>query len=451
MPAESRSNLLLINPWIHDFAAYDYWMKPLGLLTLAALLRRHGFTIHFIDCLDARSPSKRKPGGQGKFQKERIDKPPQLKVIPRNYARYGMKPAEFSLRLESIPRPDAILVTSSMTYWYPGIFETIWLVRTAFPKVPVLLGGIYASLCSAHAKANSGADIVFPGTDHEGLVKLLTGLTKKRSTGRLPGEQAGPLHPYPAFDLYDRLEYVTILTSQGCPSRCIYCASHLLSPGYAARTPHEVVDELEFWRKMYHVSNVAIYDDALLFNPQRHFVPMIEELLRRNIHLSFHAPNGLHVRGITERVAELLCQAPFRTIRLGLETSDEAQLRMTGSKTTRREFLQALKLLLRAGYSPHEIGVYLLAGLPGQKAQEVENSIKFVQDAGARPYLTEYSPIPGTTLWKDAVNVSSYDLPNEPLFHNNSILPCETREFTRSDLNRLKQLLIALPPKPISP
>ena len=30
-------HILLVNPWIHDFAAYDFWAKPLGLLVLAAL------------------------------------------------------------------------------------------------------------------------------------------------------------------------------------------------------------------------------------------------------------------------------------------------------------------------------------------------------------------------------------------------------------------------------
>jgi hypothetical protein len=31
--------LILINPWIYDFAAYDLWSKPLGLLYLAGYLR----------------------------------------------------------------------------------------------------------------------------------------------------------------------------------------------------------------------------------------------------------------------------------------------------------------------------------------------------------------------------------------------------------------------------
>jgi hypothetical protein len=49
-PADKH--LLLINPWIYDFTAYDLWSKPLGLLYLAAFLRQQGFKISYIDCLD---------------------------------------------------------------------------------------------------------------------------------------------------------------------------------------------------------------------------------------------------------------------------------------------------------------------------------------------------------------------------------------------------------------
>ncbi len=44
--------ILLINPWITDFAAYDLWMKPLGLLYIAGLLKGYGFQVTLIDCLN---------------------------------------------------------------------------------------------------------------------------------------------------------------------------------------------------------------------------------------------------------------------------------------------------------------------------------------------------------------------------------------------------------------
>ena len=50
------SDLILINPWIYDFAAYDLWSKPLGLLYIAGYLRECGYTIHLVDCLDVHHP-----------------------------------------------------------------------------------------------------------------------------------------------------------------------------------------------------------------------------------------------------------------------------------------------------------------------------------------------------------------------------------------------------------
>ncbi|MEE8540970.1 MAG: B12-binding domain-containing radical SAM protein, partial [Desulfobacterales bacterium] len=90
-------HILLINPWIHDFAAYDFWAKPLGLLMLAGILRSHGFNISYIDCLDRFHPSETRTAvggkqGRGPYLKTRIPKPKRLEDIPRNYSRYGIRP-----------------------------------------------------------------------------------------------------------------------------------------------------------------------------------------------------------------------------------------------------------------------------------------------------------------------------------------------------------------------
>ena len=48
--------LLLINPWIYDFTAYDLWSKPLGLLYMASFLRSFDYRVELIDCLDKYCP-----------------------------------------------------------------------------------------------------------------------------------------------------------------------------------------------------------------------------------------------------------------------------------------------------------------------------------------------------------------------------------------------------------
>jgi radical SAM superfamily enzyme YgiQ (UPF0313 family) len=432
-------HILLINPWITDFAAYDFWIKPLGLLNMASLLRENGFRVTLIDCLDL--SIKTRTYGDGKFFKTKIEKPFSLKSIPRNYSQYGI-PEEMLLKILSfIEEPDLICVTSGMTFWYPGVFKLIEIIKELFKNVPIILGGIYATLCYEHAKKHSGVDIVFNGRGELEVLKLISDLTGfEIRLSEFPNSQSGIRNEnYPAFDLYPQLNYACIATSKGCPFRCIYCASPFLSKGFVRRDPLKVVEEIEHWTTRYGVSNIAFYDDALLVEPSKHFVPIMKKIMERGIHCNFHTPNALHIREIDEEVAELLFRSGFKTVRLGFESSIETTQIEMGGKANNQEFQRAVKNLKRAGYSKEEIGVYIMAGLPGQRAGEVEESIAFVRETGARPMLVEYSPIPQTPLFEKAKKMSSFDLENEPLFHNNSILPCQWDGFTLADYRRLKE------------
>ena len=167
-------SILLINPWITDFAAYDYWTKPLGLLLLGALLREGGCGVAFIDCLDRYDPSgTRDPDliagvdrryGTGKYPRMRIPKPAVYADVPRHYHRYGIHPDSLLRQLKASEQPDLIWVTSMMTYWYPGVQQTIRVIREVFPETPVWLGGIYARLCAEHARRTSGAHDIITGS-----------------------------------------------------------------------------------------------------------------------------------------------------------------------------------------------------------------------------------------------------------------------------------------------
>jgi radical SAM superfamily enzyme YgiQ (UPF0313 family) len=439
----SLKTILLINPWIHDFAAYDFWVKPLGLFYLAALLRRSGFHIRLIDCLDS-SPSgmppvslKRKDQGCGKFPSEQIPKPEALRSIRKRYRRYGLSPTLFRQALQAADRPDVVLVSSMMTYWYPGVLETVADARAVWPGVPVILGGNYATLCPDHARSRSGADVIVTGDGEFTLPPVLGDLLGSKVDFPFEGSDLDS-YPYPALDLVPRLDAVPVLTSRGCPYRCTYCASNLLNRGFRTRNPIRVVDEIEHWNRTRGVKNVAFYDDALLVSSMERAVPMLEEIIRRRMEIHFHCPNGLHLRDITPRLAALLFQAGFRTIRFGFETASATRQIQTGSKVTTDELRQAVAYLLEAGYGSTDIGVYLLCGLPGQEAREIEVGIDLVLESGARPILAEYSPIPGTPLWDEAIRQSRYDIVAEPLFQNNSLLPCLRSDISSADFQALK-------------
>ena len=430
-----RPSFLLINPWIYDFAAYDFFARPLGLLYLAGWLRGRGAEVHLLDCLDV-PHAQSGPWGTGRYPKEIVPTPAALQDIPRRFGRYGLSEADFRDRLAHMPRPDAVLVTSLMTYWYPGVLAAIRLVRERFPTAKVVLGGIYASLCPEHARAVSAADLVLPGPWETALPPHLADLGLPDLAVPVPADLDEL--PYPALDLVRHLSYIPILTSRGCPLDCDYCASRLLQPDYRRRRPAAVVSELLHWQERLGLNDVAFYDDALLVQFQDHLLPILEELARRGLSFRFHTPNGLQARLISREVAGWLKRAGFATLRLGVETTALGQAR-PDRKLKEGEMEAALAHLQEAGFAAREIGVYLLAGLPDQDEEEVAASIRRVQELGATPVLAHYSPIPGTALWPRACACSRYDLAAEPLCHNNSLFPCRP-QFSWDYHNRLKRL-----------
>lgn len=421
--------VLLVNPWIYDFAAYDLWSKPLGLLTIASYLRRLGCEIRLIDCLDRRHPSLSVMGcktprpdqyGSGHYLFEEIDAPSVYRNIQRRFKRYGLPVKLFREILEKEPEPDIILVTTGMTYWYPAYIDTIKLLKERFPA-PVILGGNYTNLCLDHARQHSGADIAYKGNDIFDILRIVS------EAGGSPFDYA-LLKPhkrlFPAYELYSSLEYVTLRTSQGCPFRCTYCGWYVLDGSYKRRDPETVVDEIAYFSDTLGVKNISFYDDALLYDAEAHAVKILEGIIGRNIGANFHTPNGLHNRFMTETLARLLKEANFINPRLALETASPARQAETGAKTTTDEFLKALGYLEKAGYETRDIGVYILIGLPGQSAAEVEASIRFAAGRGTRVFLEEYSPIPGTPEYKKTGLPADAD----PLLHNNSAFPLHDRK-----------------------
>jgi radical SAM superfamily enzyme YgiQ (UPF0313 family) len=437
-------HILLVNPWIHDFAAYDFWAKPLGLLTLAALLRSHGIAVSYLDCLDRFHPQAPPSDpfarhGRGPYLKTPIGKPQCLKDVPRTFSRYGIKPRWFGEDLLAMPPPDLILITSLMTYWYTGLQETIAIIRHFFPDIAILLGGTYASLCREHALQKSGADDIFAGPAEGALFELVARYTGFAATPQFDSQRLDT-YPYPALDLQNRINYVPLLTSRGCPFRCSYCASHLLNPGRLRRSPESVVEELKFWHHRHQVSDFILYDDAFLVDTEMHAIPILEKIIQADLNARLHTPNAVHIRGITAETARLLFDAGFKTLRLGLETAESDFRRDIDRKVAKNDFSRAARFLKEAGFKKHQVGAYLLVGLPGQEMQSVVHSIHVVQETEITPILAYYSPIPHTQMWSQAKAASRYDLEADPLFTNNSIMPCQTGPFNWQIVSELKKL-----------
>ncbi len=441
----SKKNVLLINPWIYDFTAYDFWLKPLGLLYLASLLRKYtDFSLYFIDCLDRHHPllekkPRSKADGRGHFFKEEVAKPHILERIPRKFSRYGIPLPLFAFELDQIPQPDLVLITCTMTYWYTGVQTVVELLRKRFGSVPLILGGVYPTLMPEHALRETGVDFVCQGPGERKIFDMSNDALGDGASPSLRFESLDDI-PFPAYDFLRDKNSLPLLTSRGCPLDCSFCASSLLYPRFEQRQVDSVCRELEMTWSLYRPKNISFYDDALLLNKKKHMVPILKGIIEKKFPLEFHTPNGLHISEIDQELATLLRSAGFCSLYLSQETIDEDLIRKCCPKVTSDSLGKALDHLHRAGFDRGSIGVYLIVGLPGQSISGIERSILKVRQLGARPRLAFFSPIPGTADWERLVSTGYMDRNADPLLHNKLVFSYLWGDISREDLKNLKSL-----------
>ncbi len=442
----SKKNILLINPWIYDFTAYDFWIRPLGLLYIAALLKKHtNFVLHFIDCLDRHHPAltkklRTKQDGRGPFWKQEVPKPRVLANIPRKYSRYGIPLKLFTDELEHVGAPDLVLLTCAMTYWYPGVQAVVEQIRKKFGRVPIMLGGVYPSILPHHASSQTGVDVICKGPGETKIFSLINDILGDGTCTDLRIENLDRM-PSPAYSLLRDKNSLPLLTSRGCPMRCSFCASFLLYSRFEQRAVDSVLLELEVLGKVHNAKNIAFYDDALLANKKRHIIPILEGIVQKKLALSFHTPNGLHIGEIDYELALLLKKAGFSSLYLSQETFEEALIEQSCPKVTPEDLSKALDHLERAGFKRRDINVYLMVGLPDQDVSGVREGILNVCNLGAQPRLAYYSPIPGTSDWEKIVSRRYLENEADPLLHNKLVFPYVWGNISPDEFESLKKAL----------
>jgi radical SAM superfamily enzyme YgiQ (UPF0313 family) len=433
-----RPRVLLIQPPIYDFALYDLFFKSYGLLRIGNWFSRNGYDVMFLNCLDWEDERsvrkfgkvKRTSHGTGKFFRQPALLPQGIPPIPRQYSRYGIDRASMIEQIRSA-QADIICITSGMTYWYEGVKETGEICRTVSPRSKIILGGIYATLMPDHALRTSQADAVV--TDH--VESTLQTLMEKWEFPPLKGEI--PEFPMLIDSAWQGSAGVVRL-NRGCPLNCDYCASRVIHPIFRRGDAHRSYAFIEELNRRYGTSHVGFYDDALLVGKEDVFLPFLEHAIASPVTWKFYTPNAMHIRLIDKQSAELMLRSGFQEVRMGFESSQEEFHLQHDGKFDTHQFAKAVEILKEAGFDRRQLKVYVLAGLPGQRKEEIAESISAAAEAGVGVSIAEFSPVPGTTAWKETAVNSPYPLESEPLYHNNSFQVTAWDGLTREDMQELK-------------
>ncbi len=420
-----KPKILLVNPPIYDFAAYDFWLKPYGLLSVAGYLRGKG-DFKLFDYLNRQAlfmagqkEFESDRWGRGRFYCEHTTVPSALEAIHRYFRRFGLPRKLFADFLAKEGPFDFVMIQTTMTYWYNGLEEVIEDVHEVQPQAKIILGGNYVTLCCDHAQT-LGADLLVKGTNLEPLWEYLA----------IPPDLQQPA----LWEVYDKLKVGVLKLTEGCPFNCTYCSVPEVYGKFKPRSLERSLAELELLCRL-GVENVAFYDDALLFEAEKVLARFLNEALKCNIKVNFHSPNALNARFVNSDLAELMVRAGFKTFYLGFESASQQWHKRTGSKVFSDELKQAARYLIAAGAEPANITAYQILGHPHIGIQELEASIRFVNSLGIRGMLADFSPIPGTP---DGEYCRKWIDLDEPLMHNKTAFPIIMLGI--DETNRLKEI-----------
>ena len=425
---------------MYDTALYDLFHQPFGLLRIGEWLRLSGYHVDLLDCLEPRARTA--APGRGKFLRQVVELPECLRGAGRRFARYGSPADDLRTKMRAA-RPDLVMVTTGMTYWYPGVREIGRISREALPGVPVFAGGIYASLLPEHCAGVLGTDLVIGGSAATGQgAGLAAALGKALESAGFP-VPAGPIPYQPSVELRAgslRLcEAAAIRLHEGCSHRCAYCASPVLAPRFVAGNAASLLQHVRRLNARYGMTTFAFYDDALLHDSHRALEPFLEGVIRQfgPRQLRFYLPNAVHLALLDAGLARLMHRAGFREIRFGLESTDAAFHSELDHKLDLDLVSRTVEILKMSGFAGREITGYIMLGLPGQPFAGVRRTLDRVESLGIGVSVAEYSPVPGSPLFERAAAESGLDL-REPLLHNNSAFSTLSGFVTPAELAQAK-------------
>ena len=214
----------------------------------------------------------------------------------------------------------------------------------------------------------------------------------------------------------DEVKQFFIVTSRGCPFKCVFCAEPTLHGGSMRYASLEVLENhVKYLVDTYGMNVLTIYDDQLLLNHKRakEFFRMLAKY-----NLRVETPNGLTAAYIDEEMAALMKAAGMDTVQLAIESGTEHMLRNVIKKPLRLNKVAPVVDIL------HKNGLFVqgffVIGIPGERDQDRVETAQFIKDVGLDwGSFSLASPIRGSELYDicvrnkyvpDKMKIGEYEL-----------------------------------------
>jgi radical SAM superfamily enzyme YgiQ (UPF0313 family) len=167
-----------------------------------------------------------------------------------------------------------------------------------------------------------------------------------------------------------------LITSRGCPYRCVFCGSHTLYNNqirYAS--VDKVISHVKYLVENYGMNLLSIYDEQLLINKKR-AKELFRELAQFNLRID--TPNGLSIAFIDDEMIYLMKKAGFDTAVLAVESGSDYMLKKVIHKPYDIKMVKPLVQTLRK-YDFFILAAFVV-GIPGETEKYRQETIDFIRD-----------------------------------------------------------------------
>jgi len=330
-------------------------------------------------------------------------------------------------------QPDLIGV-SLVSLEYERSYELIRHIKEYYPRASIIVGGPHISAVAGSVLEECRAiDFGINGEAERALVALckgelpleeIPGLLYRRDEAVVSGPERElimeldsiPFPRYVHFDLKRYTKEIPLITSRGCPYKCIFCPHSIMSSKFRARSAANVVDEIEYWYAR-GIRQFIVNDDNFTLVKERVY-DICDEIERRELRgLLIRCTNGIRADKVDRDLLTRMKEVGVREVGFGADGGNNRVLLDIVHKGETIEMIeQAIQDAIDVGL---EVRLYIVVGHPGETLSDVEDSFALAQRYPLiRLHLNNPIPYPGTELFEWVQSHDCFLMPPEEYLNN---------------------------------
>lgn len=284
--------------------------------------------------------------------------------------------------------PDMIAISLNSICFSRSI-EIIGNVHDMYPKIPIVVGGPHASSKGSELlKKYDFLDYIIVREGEIALCKLCLGEKLENISG-LCWKQNSIIHQNPdlpsknisefsfprykrfQLDLYGDPDAIGILTSRGCPYKCIFCQqSSLLGKNWRGRIPEDIVNEIRYWKEQ-GKKTIQIIDDNFGMNHQRVF-KISKLIIQYGLNdMEYVIVGGLRIDQTNEKILIALEKMGVQVIPFGIESGSNRILKFMRKGINAEQADHLIRLATSMGF---EVKLFFILGFPTETMEDVQMS-----------------------------------------------------------------------------